>query len=182
MRWQLSRRNEAGEDRRRPWTLFPAVIGGSVLVLLLAAIAMLRGNDLVSVLPLGNSSDAQTDASPPQLDPEDELTDFVAGVMAETQAAWHERFREMGGTYQEPSLVIFSDTPESACNLTQATAGPFYCPADQTVYVDLDFSQDLWSRNDASRDLALAYAIAHEVGHHVQNLLGISQEVQRIQQ
>jgi hypothetical protein len=98
-------------------------------------------------------------------------------VLADTEDTWHAQFRQMGKAYQEPTLVLFSGAVESACGFAQAAVGPFYCPADQKVYIDLSFYQDLKSRHGAPGDFAQAYVIAHEIGHHVQNLLGISEKV-----
>jgi len=110
---------------------------------------------------------------------QDELGDFVAAVLGDTEDTWHEIFREMGQTYEEPRLVLFSDMVQSACGFNQAAVGPFYCPADQKVYIDLGFYRDLRDRFRAPGDFAQAYVIAHEIGHHVQTLLGISQRVHR---
>jgi predicted metalloprotease len=105
------------------------------------------------------------------------LVEFVSVVLADTEDTWHELFRESGGAYREPKLVLFSGAVDSACGFAQAAMGPFYCPADQKVYIDLSFFADLRRRFGAPGDFAQAYVIAHEVGHHVQALLGISDEV-----
>ncbi|MEM9137468.1 MAG: neutral zinc metallopeptidase, partial [Cyanobacteria bacterium P01_F01_bin.42] len=99
--------------------------------------------------------------------------------LADTEDVWHPIFRQIGRTYQEPTLVLFSNQVNSACGLAQSAIGPFYCPADQKVYIDLTFYRDLKTRHNAPGDFAQAYVIAHEVGHHVQTLLGVSQQVQR---
>ena len=108
---------------------------------------------------------------------EKELVDFVSVVLADTEQTWEMLFRQMGRTYQEPRLVLYRDAVQSACGLGQAAMGPFYCPGDQKVYLDLSFFDDLRSRHDAPGDFAQAYVIAHEVGHHIQTLLGISSQV-----
>jgi hypothetical protein len=108
---------------------------------------------------------------------EQELVDFVSTVLADTEESWHELFRQAGGTYQEPTLVLFRGAVSSACGLGQAAMGPFYCPSDHKVYIDLSFYSDLKHRYKAPGDFAQAYVIAHEIGHHVQNLLGIMQKV-----
>ncbi len=100
-------------------------------------------------------------------------------VLADTEDVWNQLFGEMGETYREPRLVLFSGAVQSACGYAQAAMGPFYCPGDNKVYIDLSFYQDLKQRHGAPGDFAQAYVIAHEVGHHVQNLLGISDKVQR---
>jgi predicted metalloprotease len=111
----------------------------------------------------------------------DDLRDFVAVVLAETEDVWSETFREMGRTYQAPTLVLYSGAVESACGMAGSATGPFYCPYDHKVYLDLSFFKDLSTRFGASGDFAQAYVIAHEVGHHVQTLLGISQKVNELQ-
>lgn len=111
----------------------------------------------------------------------DDLRDFAAVVLGETEDVWHETFRKMGRTYQEPTLVLFSRAVESSCGMAGSAMGPFYCPSDRKIYLDLTFFEDLRTRFGASGDFAQAYVIAHEVGHHVQTLLGISQKVNQLQ-
>jgi predicted metalloprotease len=113
---------------------------------------------------------------------EDELADFVSVVLADTEDTWNALFAQLDARYQEPKLVLFSGSVRSACGFAQAAMGPFYCPADQKVYIDLSFYDDLRSQYGAPGDFAQAYVIAHEVGHHVQNLLGISDKVQSARQ
>ena len=110
---------------------------------------------------------------------EQELVDFVSVVLADTEQTWHDLFRQQGGTYQEPHLVLYRGAVRSACGLGQAAMGPFYCPGDHKLYIDLGFFDDLRQRFKAPGDFAQAYVIAHEVGHHVQTLLGISENVQQ---
>ncbi len=184
MRWKMGRRSDNVEDRRG----VPAggvAAGGGLGVLVLALIVMLLGGDPTEILQdvsvdTGNidvSSDTATPISPE----EEELADFVSVVLADTEDTWNDLFAEQGGDYQEPTLVLFSGLVESACGRAEAAMGPFYCPADQKVYIDLSFYNDLRTRHQAPGDFAQAYVIAHEVGHHVQTLLGISQEVSAIQ-
>jgi predicted metalloprotease len=113
---------------------------------------------------------------------ENESADFVSVVLADTEDTWVTIFRENGRVYKQPRLVLFKGSVESACGYAQAAMGPFYCPGDEKVYIDLDFYNELKNQLGAPGDFAQAYVIAHEVGHHVQNLLGTSAEVQRIQQ
>ena len=105
------------------------------------------------------------------------LAEFVSVVLADTEDTWHALFRSMGKNYEEPSLVLFSGAVQSACGLASAAVGPFYCPADRKLYIDLSFYRDLQQKFGAPGDFAQAYVIAHEVGHHVQNLLGIADKV-----
>jgi predicted metalloprotease len=109
------------------------------------------------------------------------MADFVSVVLADTEDTWHSLFRQRGETYVEPTLVLYSDAVESACGFARSAVGPFYCPRDQKLYIDLSFYQDLKSRYQAPGDFAQAYVIAHEVGHHVQNLMGISDRVHALQ-
>jgi predicted metalloprotease len=110
---------------------------------------------------------------------EDELADFVSVVLADTEDTWQAVFNAAGSRYREPRLVLFTGSVRSACGMAGAATGPFYCPADEKVYIDLSFYDELQNRFNAPGDFAQAYVIAHEVGHHVQNLLGISDEVSR---
>lgn len=176
MRWRLGRRSGNVEDRRGGGLARGTTVGGGLGVVVMALIAMLFGFDPSIVL----ESNEQTYDSNPYSPEEAELADFVSVVLADTEDTWGELFRQNGSTYIEPTLVLFSGTVESACGYAQAAMGPFYCPADQKVYIDLSFYQDLKDRHGAPGDFAQAYVIAHEVGHHVQNLLGISQQVYNI--
>ena len=119
----------------------------------------------------------QSAAAPPG---QDDLRQFVSVVLADTEDTWRDLFRRMGGVYQDPKLVLFTGAVQSACGFAQAAVGPFYCPADQKVYIDLSFYQELKNRFRAPGDFAQAYVIAHEIGHHVQNLLGISGQVEAL--
>jgi len=112
---------------------------------------------------------------------EEEARKFVAVVLADTEDVWNDVFRKSGGQYREPKLAIFRDHMKSACGFTSAAVGPFYCPADETIYIDLAFFDELESRFKAQGDFARAYVIAHEVGHHVQNLLGTMDKVNELQ-
>lgn len=109
------------------------------------------------------------------------MSEFVSVVLADTEDTWNDIFQQSGANYVEPKLVLYSNAVESACGFARSAVGPFYCPRDQSVYIDLDFYQDLKTRYQAPGDFAQAYVIAHEVGHHVQNLLGISDRVQSLQ-
>lgn len=184
MRWQLGRRSENVEDRRGSGGGRTVAAGGGLGVLVLAVIVMLLGGDPTVVLQQGASVNSQSPSSQPNpTSPEQEqLADFVSVVLADTEDTWNPIFQELGGEYQEPTLVLFSGAVESACGFAQAAVGPFYCPADQKVYIDLSFYDDLKTRHQAPGDFAQAYVIAHEVGHHVQNLTGISRQVRQAQQ
>ena len=179
MRWRTGRRSDNIEDQRG-LRATPAIAGGGIGTIIIVLVALYFGIDPSVLLQGGAPGNSpaslqQSAAVPPA---EEELRDFVSVVLADTEDTWHALFRHMGGTYQEPTLVLFSGAVQSACGFAQAAVGPFYCPADQKVYIDLGFYQDLKNHFRAPGDFAQAYVIAHEVGHHVQNLLGLSQKVQ----
>jgi len=183
MRWQMGRRSNNVEDRRGSSGRRTVAAGGGLGVLVLAVVVMLLGGDPTVVLQQGASVEPRSPSSTTPTSPEqDELADFVSVVLADTEDTWEEIFQELGGDYQEPVLVLFSGAVESACGFAQAAVGPFYCPADQKVYIDLSFYDDLKTRHQAPGDFAQAYVIAHEVGHHVQNITGISRQVRQAQQ
>ena len=187
MRWEQGRRSDNVEDRRGMGA--PAMVGGGVglVGVILAVVVALMGGDPMIVLEQMGGSGAlgpgpvvvsQPKAPSPE---KDRLADFVSVVLADTEDTWSQEFRQQGGRYTPPKLVIFDGTVSSACGLAQASMGPFYCPNDQKVYVDLAFYRQLRQQLGAPGDFAQAYVIAHEVGHHVQHLLGIDQQVQRAQ-
>ncbi|MBD1916351.1 MULTISPECIES: neutral zinc metallopeptidase [Cyanophyceae] len=181
MKWQSSRRSLNIDDRRG----MPgggAAIGGLGSVLLALVVALLGGDPSV-VLERGVEGNPYEGAPQASSEESDRAADFVAAVLGETEDTWHSIFQsEFGAAYQEPGLVLYSGATQSACGRGQAAMGPFYCPADQKVYLDTSFFRDLQVSLGAPGDFAQAYVIAHEVGHHVQNLLGVSSQVQRAQQ
>jgi predicted metalloprotease len=164
--------------------------GGIWIILGLVAVLYFTGGNLGGLLDgmsgmqpglLPGEQPAQTSGPVQQSATERELSEFVSVVLADTEDTWHALFRQRGETYVEPTLVLFRGATRSACGIGQAAMGPFYCPADQKVYIDLSFYEDLRSRFRAPGDFAQAYVIAHEVGHHVQTLLGISPKVAEAQ-
>ena len=191
MRWQSGRRSDNVEDRRG-MTPGRMVGGGGVGVIVIALIAMFLGVDPRQILNILGQMNTQTQQpstaqkpssrSAQQPRPDDQLADFISVVLADTEETWNALFQQMGQTYREPKLVLFSGAVQSACGFAQAAMGPFYCPADQKVYIDLSFYRDLQERYKAPGDFAQAYVIAHEIGHHVQNLLGISAQMRQAQQ
>ena len=197
MRWKDGRRSDNVEDRRgqsagysaagaAPLLLrfLPAMIrsrtGRVILVVGVLAIfgGKLLGIDVLSLFLGGGGATATGQASREFSQQEQQLADFVSVVLADTEDTWGQVFRQQGGVYREPTLVLFSGRVNSACGLASAAVGPFYCPGDQKLYIDLSFFNDLSQRHGAPGDFAQAYVVAHEVGHHVQTLLGISQQVQ----
>lgn len=180
MRWRQGRRSENVEDRRGQRRARPGVrLGGGVggIVVLLLAFFLLGPEKAMNLLQQGGGiqggprveQGAGAGAPNPK---EEELVDFVRVVLGTTEDVWHEQFRRFGRRYRDPKLVIFRDAVDSACGTGTAAVGPFYCPGDETLYIDLSFYDELKDRFDAPGDFAQAYVIAHEVGHHVQNLLG----------
>ena len=148
-------------------------------MLLLALVAMYFGVDPSIFLQQGAggvSSSRSSSSLPPEV--EDELSEFVSVILADTEDTWKMIFQKLGRTYEEPVLVIYNGVVRSACGMAQAAMGPFYCPGDHKVYIDLSFYRDLREKMHAPGDFAQAYVISHEVGHHVQTLLGISDKVQ----
>lgn len=178
MRWQTGRRSDNIEDKRGI-RVGRGVAGGGIGVVVIALIAMFLGVDPSVVLnQAGNLAPTEQQAGPQARSPEeDRLADFISVVLADTEDTWSDLFRQTGSRYTEPHLVLFTGAVQSACGHAEAAMGPFYCPADSKVYLDLSFFQDLANRHDAPGDFAQAYVVAHEIGHHVQNLLGIADKV-----
>ena len=177
MLWENGRRSENVEDRRGIG--IGGIAGGGVGVVVIALIAMFFGVDPRVILQeagQGPAPSGQQQAVP--VDPvQDKLKDFVSVVLADTEDTWGEIFQRGGSTYEKPKLVLFTGAVRSACGLAQSAVGPFYCPGDRKVYIDLDFYKMLEKRFGAPGEFAKAYVVAHEIGHHVQNLLGISGKV-----
>ena len=197
MRWKGGRRSSNVEDRRGQSAGYNTAGSGSGLlsfipmlvrtktgrIMLLIGVVVVFGSRMMGIdlLPmlLGGGGTAVTD-QPYELSPaEKEMGEFVSVVLADTEDTWKEIFREQGGVYQEPTLVLFTGRVNSACGMATSAVGPFYCPGDKQLYVDLSFFEDLSQRHGAPGDFAQAYVIAHEVGHHVQTLLGISDQVRQ---
>jgi uncharacterized protein len=171
MRWRDRRQSENIEDRRGIGGGKIAIGGlGSIVVLVIALLLGADPRQLLEQAPSGESGGVQT--SRPTNPQEEELKQFVSVVLAETEDAWTDIFRQMGREYRKPTLVLFTDRVNSACGVAGAAVGPFYCPGDEKLYIDLSFFQELRTRFGAPGDFAIAYVVAHEVGHHVQNLLG----------
>lgn len=165
-------------------------VGGGLVVVGFVLVALCMGADPAAVLqvldnaqpPVAGPLVPDEGAAGPASGQQDEMKEFVAVVLADTEEVWQAQLRQVGKQYREPTLVLFDRSAESACGFQSAAVGPFYCPLDQKVYIDLSFYQDLREKLGAPGDFAQAYVIAHEVGHHVQNLLGISDQVHQLQQ
>lgn len=182
MRWTTGRRSDNVEDQREAGISGRKVTGGGIGILLLALVGMYFGIDPALILNSnlgGGGPTAQSARQATRPNPaEDKLADFVSVVLADTEDTWGKLFQEAGAKYEKPKLVLFTGQVESACGLAQSATGPFYCPADRKVYIDLGFYDELKKNLNAPGDFAQAYVIAHEIGHHVQNLLGINKKVQ----
>nr|MDZ8004189.1 neutral zinc metallopeptidase [Nostoc sp. DedSLP05]MDZ8101800.1 neutral zinc metallopeptidase [Nostoc sp. DedSLP01] len=183
MRWQLGRRSTNVEDRRGINVSAPVVGGGIGAAVISLIVFLLGGDPSVIWQQTPSSSDRPVPESPQSRgsNPQDQMADFVSVVLADTEDTWSDLFRQNGRTYVDPKLVLYSGAVQSACGFTRSVVGPFYCPEDEKVYIDLSFYRDLKTRYQAPGDFAQAYVIAHEVGHHVQNLLGISDRVRALQ-
>jgi len=178
MRWQKGRRSTNVLDRRN-MSRGKKVAGGGIGMIIIALIAMFLGVDPRMVMQIGGGiGGGEVQQSAPRSPEEDKLAEFVKVVLADTEDTWHPIFKQLGRQYREPKLVLFTGATNSACGYAQAAMGPFYCPGDQQVYIDLAFYQEMKHKFGAPGDFAQAYVIAHEVGHHVQTLLGISEKVQ----
>ena len=186
MRIEDQRRSDQIEDRRG-MSVGRGVAGGGIGLVVIVLLALFFGVD-PSLLLQGGPSPGAVPQEPEQRvetrapSREDKMADFIAAVLGSTEDTWTELFARSGRTYRKPTLVLFTGAVQSACGFAQAAVGPFYCPADQKLYIDLAFYRDLQDRFRAPGDFAQAYVIAHEVGHHVQNLLGIAEKVQAAQQ
>ncbi len=183
MRWRGREESDNVEDRRGfrvPGGRVGIGCGGLLLVL---GVSLLTGVDPRQILGLLQQGAPVTEERVPSLQPpaDDPETRFVRVVLKDTENAWTQAFGKSGRSYQKPTLVLFDGRVDSACGLASAAAGPFYCPADGKLYLDLAFFRELSQRFGAPGDFAAAYVIAHEVGHHVQKLLGISDQVARAQ-
>jgi predicted metalloprotease len=178
MRWQMGRRSDNIEDRRGMPVGRGAAVGGGIGTVVLVLLAMYFGIDPSVILQGTDPGDSRPAPSGQQRPAgDDQLRDFVSVILADTEDTWRELFRQMGRQYQEPRLVLFSGAVQSACGFAEAAVGPFYCPGDRKLYIDLSFYRDLRNKLGAPGDFAQAYVIAHEVGHHVQNLLGIAERI-----
>jgi uncharacterized protein len=176
MRWAGGRRSGNIEDRRGMGV--PLVAGGGIGTVILLVLALFFGFDPGAILNTDTSSPSVTEAPSPSASPSaDSQKDFVAVVLADTEDTWAALFRQMNREYRAPKLVLFRSAVQSACGMAGTAVGPFYCPPDHKVYLDLDFFRALSERFRAPGDFAQAYVIAHEVGHHVQALLGVTDRV-----
>lgn len=184
MLWQGRRESENVEDRRGMSTGGKMAAGGGLIGVIITVLYMvLNGGDPGNIqMPTDLQQQTQQSSS---MSPEEEAADnqrasFVKVVLADTEDVWNKIFSQEGEHYQPPVLVLFRNMVESGCGNASSATGPFYCPADNKLYIDLSFYQELQDRFRAPGDFAMAYVVAHEVGHHIQNLMGTSEKVQRL--
>jgi len=177
MLWQ-GRRESTNVDDRRGMSGGKLAAGGGIIGIIALVINLLLGGDGNTQLP--QLSD-QKSLSPQEEAADAQRASFVKVVLAETEDVWSDILKKMGKSYPAPTLVLFRDGVESACGNVSAASGPFYCPADADLYIDLSFYEELQTRFHAPGEFAMAYVVAHEVGHHIQNLLGVSAKMQRLQ-
>jgi uncharacterized protein len=181
MRWQDLRRSDNVEDQRGVSGKALAMGGGGIGTVILVILYLLMGGN-----PQQLTQNLQQNSAPApsaqQFSAEDQqLAEFVRHILGDTEDVWHKLFVQMNREYREPKLVLFTDRVQSGCGFASAASGPFYCPEDEKVYIDLSFYRELKTRFHSPGDFAQAYVIAHEVGHHVQKLMGISDRVHNLQ-
>lgn len=182
MRWRGSRQSSNVEERTGSSVGKIASGGGLGVFVIALLVFFISGGDLGSVTDTlgGNTTSTAYETSPMTNKDYNDQKDFAAVVFAHLEDYWHAEFKDRNKTYQNPKLVLFTNSVNSACGPATSQVGPFYCPADQNVYLDLSFADELSTKYGATGDYAMAYVIAHEVGHHVQNELGISDQVDKI--
>ena len=181
MQWQGRRESTNVDDRRGISGGGMAIGGGVIGIIFILAKFLLGGgdlNDLQQLVP----PQQQQEMTQEQKATEDKEAAFVKVVLADTEDVWTKLFNNMGRTYTDPTLVLFNGTTTSACGYASAATGPFYCPEDDDVYIDLSFAKQLREQFGATGEFAMAYVVAHEVGHHVQDLLGVTQKMAQLQQ
>lgn len=183
MKLKGRRQSSNVEDRRgrAPRGIIGGGIGGVIIVVVIIIVTLCSGGDVSETLNDTLLTDSAVDPTYEATQEEDELAQFVSIVLAETEDVWTEIFAKEGMDYIYPGLVLYTDYVESACGIAGSVVGPFYCPGDQKVYIDLSFYSELQYKYQAPGDFAMAYIIAHEVGHHIQTILGIMDDVNSIQ-
>jgi len=200
MKWEDNRRSSNVEDRRGEspsnfgssnnnsmMMLLPVIkmlIGTKIgrIVLIVGVVAYFMGFNPLSLLNMGTGTQGNTSSTVVDTKKDDTSAQFASAVLAQTEDIWAKVFKKYNATYSEPKLVLFRNSVKSGCGFASSQTGPFYCPADQKLYLDLSFFDELAKRHDAPGDFAQAYVIAHEVGHHVQNLTGVIPKVQKAKQ
>lgn len=180
MRWKGRKESTNVEDRRG---ISPrGMVGGGIGTIAIVLVVLLLGGDPTSILQNVQVDNQTTNSNYVPSEKDKELGQFVSVVLAETENVWHQIFKEEGSTYREPKLVLFTGKVQSACGIAGSATGPFYCPGDEKLYIDLSFYDELQKRFKAPGDFAMAYVIAHEVGHHIQNLTGVMEKMNKLRQ
>lgn len=182
MQWRGKKQSGRIEDRRGRSSGRKVAKGGGIIALVVLLISVFTGKDLTGLLQLIDQGTAVQTEVPVDRGPraDDDLAELVGVVLASTEEVWSDLFSQQNARYQPPNLVMFDQSTSSACGMASSAMGPFYCPGDHKVYIDLSFCTDLQTRFQAPGDFAVAYVIAHEVAHHVQNLMGITDQVHQM--
>lgn len=178
MRWRGERESSNVEDKRGLSS--KGIIGGGIGGIVIILVVLLLGGDPTSLLQNIQTDQQTTTSNYSETAEEKELTQFVSVVLAETEDIWHKIFSDLGENYREPKLVLFTGSVQSACGTAGTSTGPFYCPGDEKLYIDLSFFNELQNRFKAPGDFAMAYVVAHEVGHHIQKLLGTMDKMEKL--
>ena len=180
MRWKGRKESSNVEDRRG---ISPrGMVGGGIGTIAIVLVVLLLGGDPTSILQNVQVDNQTTNSNYTESAQDKELAQFVSVVLAETENVWHQIFKEEGETYREPKLVLFNGKVQSACGIAGSATGPFYCPGDEKLYIDLSFYNELQKRFKAPGDFAMAYVITHEVGHHIQKLTGVMDKMNELRQ
>lgn len=181
MQWKGRKKSDRVEDRRGS-TGRQVAKGGGIIAIILLVLSIFTGRDLTGLISFFDQGTSVQTEQPVDRGPrpDDDLAEMVSVILASTEDVWTTLFNEQNARYQPPTLVMFDDVTTSACGTASSAMGPFYCPGDNKVYIDLSFCYDLQNRFQAPGDFAVAYVVAHEVGHHVQNLMGITQQVHQM--
>lgn len=181
MQW-FGKRESSNVDDRRGISGGGLAAGGGIIGVIIYVVSTFLGGGEINPSKLIPQTQQQTKLSPEQQKADDERAGFVKVVLAETEDVWNKLFADNGQKYKEPTLVLFRNGVSSACGNASSATGPFYCPGDSKVYIDLSFYQDMQDKLHAPGDFAMAYVVAHEVGHHIQNLMGTAEKVNRQRQ
>ena len=182
MRWKGRKESSNVEDRRGMSPGGKGIVGGGIGTIAIVLVVLLLGGDPTSILQNVQTEQQGSTSNYTETAEDKELSQFVSVVLAETESVWHQIFKEESATYREPKLVLFSGQVQSACGVAGASTGPFYCPGDEKLYIDLSFYDELQKKFKAPGDFAMAYVIAHEVGHHIQKLTGVMDKMNELRQ
>jgi uncharacterized protein len=187
MKWKGTRESDNVEDRRGMSSGGKTIVGGGIIGIIILLVNIFGGENAKMITPIleqmQGSQGTQTEAAVPLSKEDEEMGHFVRSVLAKTEDTWTKKFEEQGITYKKPKLVLFKGSEQTACGGASSASGPFYCPGDQKVYMDLGFFEELKNKFGAKGgDFAIAYVIAHEIGHHVQTLLGTSEKMRQDQE